>query len=133
MTPQLAESLQIHEPNDAAARAGEGVLAPPLLVALPSPVRGGRPDLDDACLPALWRREALHRRMLGAFDVAAASLVLLLVLGMTAPAHAAGAGVTGVLLLLVLFKVAGLYDRDELRLVHSTLDELPVLVQLTGL
>ena len=37
------------------------------------------------------------------------------------------------LLLVVLFKIAGLYDRDELRLVHSTLDELPVLLQLTGL
>ena len=33
----------------------------------------------------------------------------------------------------MLFKVAGLYDRDELRLVHSTLDELPLLLQLTGL
>ena len=35
--------------------------------------------------------------------------------------------------LLFLFKVSGLYDRDELRLVHSTLDEVPLLVQLTGL
>ena len=36
-------------------------------------------------------------------------------------------------LLVVLFKIAGLYDRDELRLVHSTLDEVPVLLELTGL
>jgi exopolysaccharide biosynthesis polyprenyl glycosylphosphotransferase len=125
MTPQIAPKLRIHEPDATA-------VAPPRLRVL-SHAGDERPDLDDACLPALWRREALHRRMLGAFDVAAASLVLLLVLGMTAPAHAAVAGVAGVLLLLVLFKLAGLYDRDELRLVHSTLDELPVLVQLTGL
>src|SRR3954447_25538594 len=127
MTPQLAANLKIHEPDiTGIAVAGEGLLTSAPRLSVLSPVLDDRPDLDDACLPALWRREALHRRMLGAFDVAAASLVLLLVLGTTAPAHAAVAGVPGVLLLLVLFKVAGLYDRDELRLVHSTLDELPV-------
>jgi exopolysaccharide biosynthesis polyprenyl glycosylphosphotransferase len=36
-------------------------------------------------------------------------------------------------LVVVLFKIAGLYDRDELRLAHSTLDEAPLLAQLTGL
>ena len=46
--------------------------------------------------------------------------------------HAAVAA-RGMPLLVVLFKIAGLYDRDELRLVHSTLDELPLLIQLTGL
>jgi len=34
---------------------------------------------------------------------------------------------------VVPFKVAGLYDRDDLRLVHSTLDEVPMLMQLTAL
>jgi exopolysaccharide biosynthesis polyprenyl glycosylphosphotransferase len=41
--------------------------------------------------------------------------------------------VAGVFLVLALFKVAGLYDRDDLRLIHSTLDEVPLLAQLTGL
>jgi hypothetical protein len=31
------------------------------------------------------------------------------------------------------FKIAGLYDRDQMRLVRSTLDEAPVLGQLVGL
>ena len=35
--------------------------------------------------------------------------------------------------MLFLFKSAGLYDRDELRLVHSTLEEVPVLLGFTGL
>jgi exopolysaccharide biosynthesis polyprenyl glycosylphosphotransferase len=130
MTPQLASSLTIHEPDFA---AGEGVLRAPLLRPVPAPVLDDRPDLDDACLPALWRREKLHRRLLGLFDVAGASLALFVVLGLTRGEHAAIAGLAGLLLLVVLFKVAGLYDRDELRLVHSTLDELPVLAQLTGL
>jgi exopolysaccharide biosynthesis polyprenyl glycosylphosphotransferase len=34
---------------------------------------------------------------------------------------------------VLVFKLAGLYDRDALRLVHSTLDEAPLLLQLTGL
>ena len=32
-----------------------------------------------------------------------------------------------------LFKIAGLYDRDQLRIVRSTLDEGPMVFQLTGL
>ena len=39
----------------------------------------------------------------------------------------------GIPLVVVLFKVAGLYDRDQLRIVHSTLDELPLIGQLAGL
>jgi exopolysaccharide biosynthesis polyprenyl glycosylphosphotransferase len=136
MTPHLAASLSIHEPDVAGTAVdGEAVAAPPRqrLVAVPSPAPVDRPDLDAACLPALWRREALHRRLLSVFDVAGASLVLFLILGEAGMPHAAVAGLVCTLLLVVLFKIAGLYDRDELRLVHSTLDELPLLLQLTGL
>jgi exopolysaccharide biosynthesis polyprenyl glycosylphosphotransferase len=133
MTPHLAASLKIHEPAvDRVAAAGEPLVDASVVVPFPASLRD-RPDLDDACLPALWRREALHRRLLGVFDVAGASLVLLLVLGVGRADHAAIAAVGCMLLLLLLFKVAGLYDRDELRLVHSTVDELPLLFQLTGL
>jgi exopolysaccharide biosynthesis polyprenyl glycosylphosphotransferase len=131
MTPQLAASLTIHELDMAGITVGEGLSVSPL-VTVPSLARD-RPELVDACLPALWRREALHRRLLGVSDAAGASLVLVAVLGLTGEEHAAVAVLAGMLLLVVLFKVAGLYDRDELRLVHSTLDELPLLFQLTGL
>ena len=134
MTPQLAAGLTIHEPDIAGTSAGgEAVLAPPRLVPVPSRARDERPQLEDACLPALWRREALHRRLLGAFDVAGAGLVLFVVMGLASGHHIAVALLAGMPLLVVLFKIAGLYDRDELRLVHSTLDELPTLLQLTGL
>jgi exopolysaccharide biosynthesis polyprenyl glycosylphosphotransferase len=134
MTPHLAASLTIHEPDIAGVTAaGEAVLTVPLLVPVPAPASSDRPDLDDACLPALWRREALHRRMLGLFDVAGAGLVLFLVLGLTGEAHAVAAALVGMPLLLMLFKMAGLYDRDELRIAHSTIDELPLLLQMTGL
>ena len=130
MTPQLAARLTIHEPDLAGMPTGsEAVLSPPLF----TPAPHERPDLDDACLPALWRRESLHRRMLGMFDVAGAALALFVILALTGNRTAALCALAGVPLLVVLLKIAGLYDRDELRLVHSTLDEVPVLLELTGL
>jgi exopolysaccharide biosynthesis polyprenyl glycosylphosphotransferase len=134
MTPQIASMLQIHDSELAdVAMSGEAVLTAPRLVAVPPLVQDARPELDDACLPALWRREALHRRLLGLFDAAGALIVLLFVLGFTSGDQVFVAAVVGIPMLLVPFKIAGLYDRDELRLVHSTLDELPPLLQLTGL
>jgi exopolysaccharide biosynthesis polyprenyl glycosylphosphotransferase len=125
--------LKIQDPDRTESTSvGGGVLTAPRLVAVPPPARAERPELDDACLPALWRREALHRRLLGLFDMAGASLVVFLVLGLTSVDHVTLAAMASMPLLVVLFKVAGLYDRDELRLVHSTLDEAPLLAQLTG-
>ena len=130
MTPQLAARLTIHEPDLAGmTTGGEAVLRAPLL----APVPDERPELDEACLPALWRRESLHRRMLGMFDVSAAALALFVILGLTGNETAALCALACLPLLVVLLKIAGLYDRDELRLVHSTLDEVPLLLQLTGL
>jgi len=71
--------------------------------------------------------------MLGAFDVAAAALALLVILALTHNTTAALCALAGMPLLVLLLKIAGLYDRDELRLVHSTLDEAPLLLELTGL
>jgi exopolysaccharide biosynthesis polyprenyl glycosylphosphotransferase len=133
MTPHLASSLTIHEPDVAALPlTGERLFRAPRPSLVPSRHQD-RPELDDACLPALWRREALHRRLLGLFDACAAGLVIFLVLGLTDGNHAAVVAVASVPLIVVLFKLAGLYDRDELKIVSSTLDELPTLLQLTGL
>ena len=63
----------------------------------------------------------------------AAALALFVILALTGNRTAALCALAGMPLLVVLFKIAGLYDRDELRLVHSTLDEVPVLLELTGL
>ena len=93
------------------------------------PPRGRR-----AARSAPLRRESLHRRLLGAADVLAATGALVLVVSALGrgPARDSPRSV-GMPLVVLLFKIAGLYDRDQLRLVHSTLDEVPVLVQLTGL
>jgi exopolysaccharide biosynthesis polyprenyl glycosylphosphotransferase len=89
-------------------------------------------DDDERITSVLWR-EALHRRLLALGDVAAASVALVVLLNVFGQRRVAAVAVAGIFLLLFLFKVAGLYDRDDLRLVHSTLDEVPLLAQLTGL
>jgi exopolysaccharide biosynthesis polyprenyl glycosylphosphotransferase len=80
----------------------------------------------------IWR-EALHRRSLGVADFLAATLTVAFVLRPFGHDAIAVKGPAAGALLLVLFKLAGLYDRDDLRLVHSTLEEIPQLAQLTGL
>jgi exopolysaccharide biosynthesis polyprenyl glycosylphosphotransferase len=91
-------------------------------------------DGGEWVLPALLRREALQRRLLAFADLLGATAALWLAVSL------AGNGDRPALVLLaamplvvVLFKIAGLYDRDQMRLVHSTLDEVPLLLQLTGL
>lgn len=132
MTPQLAARLTFHEQDTATpALGGRPVALGGSVVALPSALgfihSGGR------AVPSLLRRESIHRRLLGLADALAAAAALMLTLTLAGSAQPGLAALAGVPLVIVLFKLAGLYDRDELRLVHSTLDEVPVLLQLTGL
>jgi exopolysaccharide biosynthesis polyprenyl glycosylphosphotransferase len=125
MTPQLAAKLTIHEPY--AVGVSESTL-----VAFPgSPV--ALLDGAERALPPLLRREALRRRLLSTADVLAALLASWSVLAIFGSDQPGVAMILGMPLIVVLFKIAGLYDRDQLRTVPSTLDEAPILAQLTGL
>ena len=134
MTPsQLAARLTIHEQGNVAVldsqrlrAVDDGALLAPSVSPL-RPVEGG------VTLPTLFERETRHRRLLAAADVLGASLALLFVLLLLGDARPALPVLVGAPLVVVLFKVAGLYDRDSLRIVHSTLDEAPLLAQLAGL
>ena len=135
MTPQLVARLTIHEPQASQATIAAG--APPFvagggLIAVPRR-RFRRDEGRERTLPPRLRRESLQRRLLGAADVLAATGALVLVLSLLGQDRLGLAALVGMPLVVLLFKIAGLYDRDQLRLVHSTLDEAPVLVQLTGL
>ena len=90
-------------------------------------------QIDGGGSSSLRSREALQRRLLGIADVASAALAAGVVLGAFGQRRAALSAVVGAVLVLFVFKLAGLYDRDDLRLVHSTLDDVPQLAQLTGL
>jgi exopolysaccharide biosynthesis polyprenyl glycosylphosphotransferase len=82
---------------------------------------------------ALESRESLQRRLLAAADVIAMAAVLMVVLSRFGIEPATLVALASVPLVVFLFKIGGLYNQDELRLGHSTLDEAPQLLQLAGL
>jgi exopolysaccharide biosynthesis polyprenyl glycosylphosphotransferase len=79
-------------------------------------------------------RDVALRRMLGAGD--AAGVLLALIVALVVPADPATGhhliwGVAAVPLMIVMFKVYGLYDRDGKRISYSTADDLPLLFHAT--
>jgi exopolysaccharide biosynthesis polyprenyl glycosylphosphotransferase len=135
MTPQLAAMLTIHEQEAAEATAvagGDPFVTSGGAIAVPTPRLRPVPTREPT-QPARLRRESIYRRLLGAADALAATAALLFVLSMLGQDRLGLASLVATPLVVLLFKAAGLYDRDQLRLVHSTLDEVPVLVQLSGL
>src|SRR5689334_11370790 len=93
----------------------------------------GFPEVEGLVSPGAYRRDAIYRRGLIVADVLAAAVA-----GYFAVVGVAGASVEpGILLALplvvLLGKLLGLYDRDELVFHKSTLDEAPHLFQLAGL
>ena len=132
MTPDVAASLTVPESLvDAPALRPAMLAAASAASAAGVDLESGR--LDNRGSSALLSREALRRRLLGVADVTSAALAAGLVLGAFGQRRAAFSALVGAALVLVVFKLAGLYDRDDLRLVHSTLDDVPQLAQLTGL
>src|SRR3954470_11480096 len=134
MTPHVVARLTIHEPEGAASiaaprfRPGLRSIEAPALIARP------RPGLSGARRGVRLRREAVQRRLLAAADLIGAAVALGLVAGVPAVGGQPGLLLfAAVPLVVAAFKIAGLYDRDQLRLVHSTLDETPLLLQPTGL
>jgi exopolysaccharide biosynthesis polyprenyl glycosylphosphotransferase len=135
MTPQVVARLTIHEQD-----AVDTELTRPR-PAVPARVPGSRThrrfrlvEGGDRAVSSPLRRESLQRRLLAIADVVAAAAALWLVLTLPRSGDEPGlAIVAGIPLVVLVFKIAGLYDRDQLRLVHSTLDEAPTLLQLTGL
>ena len=136
MSPQVATRLRIHETppvGDVRPRRRRAPVPPGA-----SPhhdLRAGAAQVvgDAGAPPALLWREALNRRLLAIADIMSAGVALVVVLNLLGQDRVALAALGAMPLILCLFKVAGLYDRDQLRIVHSTLDEAPTLLQLTGI
>jgi exopolysaccharide biosynthesis polyprenyl glycosylphosphotransferase len=92
---------------------------------------GGCTPLEERVPPRVLWREGLKRKLLGTADVIAVTVTLLIVEG-SHGRYRATLLLPAIVMLLVLFKIGGVYDRDDLRLVQSTLDEAPLLLQLTA-
>ena len=127
VTPELAAKVAIHGESIAAASDSPGGFAIESLHA-----RAGHAAAPGHEVPvSVRRRAALQRRLLGGADILAVTLTVGSVLNVGQ--HRVLLIALAMPLVLVPFKVAGLYDRDELLLVRSTLDEVPALLQLTAL
>jgi len=83
---------------------------------------------------ASMRRDAVFRRLLLVADVIAIAGAFLLTVGLSKRSlQLTWAGVAGIPILVVCAKLTGLYDRDEVLLRKTTLDEAPKLFQLATL
>ena len=74
------------------------------------------------------RRDSTVRRLLASSDAAAVLLALTLALTLTdrgSIRQAVTWGLASLLIMIVLFKLYGLYDRDVKRMSHSTVDDVP--------
>jgi exopolysaccharide biosynthesis polyprenyl glycosylphosphotransferase len=134
MTTETATELKLHEGTTAAAesRRLRGVTSS-IPRREPGPTDAvGTLAIDEVASASVVWRETLNRRLLGLADVTAAILALVLIPQAFDQHQVTLVALIGALLLLLLFKASGLYDRDDLRLVHSTLDEIPLLAQLSG-
>ena len=131
MTPQAAASLKVHEDPFADVFApGTPLKAAPRNSSSTASLESAASERAGSA-GLLWR-EALQRRLLGVADMTAAAVAAGLVLGAFNQRRAVLSALVGAILVLFVFKLARLYDRDDLRLAHSTLDDVPLLAQLTG-
>jgi exopolysaccharide biosynthesis polyprenyl glycosylphosphotransferase len=97
---------------------------------------GWRPDAEALRPPAARQREQTSRRLLAAADALATFVsmaVCILALGGAQDRLPVPAVLVAALGCVALAKALGLYDRDELTLKPSTLDETPRLFQLATL
>ena len=84
-------------------------------------------------LATVRRRERIFRRALVCADALAAGLAVLAAFDLSGKYAVRAGYLWVVVLMVVLAKAQGLYDRDELLIRKSTLDELPRLVSLATL
>jgi exopolysaccharide biosynthesis polyprenyl glycosylphosphotransferase len=103
------------------------ILPPALDTRQPEPITEGE------AAPARSFREGLYRRALAVADALTAGVMVSLILPLTTDGMPRAAPLVVMPLIVFVNKLAGLYDRDELVLKKTTLDEVPALVQVTAL
>jgi exopolysaccharide biosynthesis polyprenyl glycosylphosphotransferase len=79
------------------------------------------------------RSDALRRRLLAAADLGAAVFSILLCVAVVGDDRIRGATLLGVLLVVPISKIIGLYERDEVLIHRTTIDEAPTMFQLAAI
>ncbi len=93
----------------------------------------GFSDVEGLVSPGAYKRDALFRRSLIAADLLAASVAGYFAVVLVSGASIQPGMLVALPLVVVVGKLLGLYDRDELVMHKSTLDEAPHHFQLAGL
>ena len=88
------------------------------------PLREGRRSSE------IQRRQAIYRRSIAVADMIAAGLALLVSIGLSGDNSLRLASVLALPLVVVIGKIRRIYERDELVLTKSTIDEAPKLFEL---
>jgi exopolysaccharide biosynthesis polyprenyl glycosylphosphotransferase len=94
---------------------------------------GARPIPQGQTATGVRTRDAVYRRALGAGDLAAAAIAVVLAITVLGDDRLTLTAVASLPLVLIVSKIAGLYDRDERLLHKTTLDEAPALFQAATL
>jgi exopolysaccharide biosynthesis polyprenyl glycosylphosphotransferase len=126
---QLAAKVE-DEPSPAALtpqrRRGLAVLRPSF-IGTPRPAPVAREVPEGGSNESTSRRDLLYRRALGLADAVAAAVALLVGVLLLGEDGVGPAVVAAIPLMVVVGKIAGLYDRDQHLLKKGTLDEAPQL------
>src|SRR4051812_47782139 len=93
----------------------------------------GFSEVEGLVSPGAYRRDAIYRRSLVVADVIAASMALYFAIVSVAGATVQPQLLVALPIVVLLGKLLGLYDRDELVFHKSTLDEAPKHFKLAGL
>jgi hypothetical protein len=98
----------------------------------PLPARRPAP-ITEGTLAPVNLREGLYRRALGIADALSALVALSLIVVWDAGAKFEPWVLVAMPIVVLVAKIGGLYERDELVLKKTTLDEAPKLLQIAGL
>ena len=90
------------------------------------------PITEGLARPATALREGLYRRMLAFADALTATLVGFGYLSFVGSGTSRAAALAAIPVMVIVAKVCGLYERDDLVLKKTTLDEVPRLLQLAA-
>jgi exopolysaccharide biosynthesis polyprenyl glycosylphosphotransferase len=120
---QQVQSLNAVSPDAVVALPGRRVATPEL----------GSSSTDHGIRRSVLRRESLYRRLLASADLCSAGFALLTGIAIVGDDAVKLTTLLALPIVVLTSKIIGLYDRDELLLRKSTLDEVPALFQLSTL
>ncbi|MCW2992355.1 MAG: sugar transferase, partial [Solirubrobacterales bacterium] len=102
----------------------------PVAVGLADPTTSVQPVERKTTRQRVARSDAMRRRLLAVADIGAAAISILACITVIGDDRLRGATLLGLLLIVPISKIIGLYERDEVLIHRTTMDEAPTMFQL---